>query len=144
MAFKEGYFELLVGAVTMDAYQPVQGRSNQFYFHIIYNIYLGGVVYVVGCTHGYDRQSLHLASRFPRKLPSHNLLGIFPRKFWLAIIATVFMLTSMIILALYMHTNANTLLVKSDLDVTQIMIRLVAGFTEPDKARWFKTFSTGK
>ncbi len=31
MTFQEGYFEVLIGAVTMDAYQPVEGTCD-FYW----------------------------------------------------------------------------------------------------------------
>ncbi len=101
-------------------------------------------MYILDCTHGYDRQSLHLASRYPRQLPSNDVLSTFSKNVWLAIIASIFMLVATIMLAIYMYTVSDSSLVRSNIELSLIVIRLVAGFTEPDQCSWFKTFSAGQ
>ncbi len=96
------------------------------------------------CSHGYDRRSIHLATRFPKQLPSNDLLAVFSTNIWMATLVSLLLLvvTIMIAVNVYMQLDAN--LVRMDLDGTQIIIRLVAGITEPDDGSWFKTYSTGK
>ncbi len=40
MTFKEGYFELLVGSVTMDVFQPVQGEAKATLFIVSLFVYI--------------------------------------------------------------------------------------------------------
>ncbi len=53
------------------------------------------------------------------------------------------MLVTSMTLAVYTYMLSDESRVRIDLDISQIFIRLVAGFTEPDDGTWFKTFSTG-
>ena len=124
----KGYFEFLIGAVTMDAYQPIEG----------------GVVYILDCTHGFDSQSIHIASRFPRPLLSNDILATFPLNVWLAIGISIFLIIVMVLCSMLVYMQTEPSKVRLDLDVLYIIIRLVAGFTEPDDGSWFKTFSTGR
>ena len=120
-------FTMFVGAVTMDVYQEIGGD---------------GVVYSMGCTHGYDRQSLHLASRYPRKLPLNHVLGSFPNNIWLAIIMALFLIIATFIFTVYLYSDIG--LVRSDLDTSSIFLQLVAGFVAaPSHNFCFKTLSTG-
>ncbi len=61
----------------------------------------------------------------------------------MAIFVTVFLLVGIVMLSMYIYMLADSSLVRQDLDISVIFIRLVAGFTEPDDGTWFKTFSTG-
>ncbi len=129
MTFKLGHFEFFIGSVTLDAYRPIQG----------------GTIYLLDSTHGYDRQTLHLATRYPRPLPPNGLVGtVFPFNVWMAIGISLFMIIAMIYSSIVVYMNAKPSIVRLNLDLNQIFIRLVAGFTEPDDGSWFKTYSTGE
>ncbi len=98
---------------------------------------------ILHCTHGYDRQSLHLATRFPKQLPSNNILATFPKNVWIASTVTLFLLVATLIISVHLYMNINPKMVRMNLDGPQMVIRLIAGITEPDDGSWFKTFSTG-
>ncbi len=100
-------------------------------------------MYIVECTHGYDRHSIHLATRFPRQLPSNDLLATFPKNIWMAMMASLLSLIVFIMITIFIYMQINHEMVRMDLDGVQILIRLVAGITEPDDGSWFKTYSTG-
>ncbi len=145
ITFKEGYFTFLIGSTTLNAYQPLTGNENATKQKPLLYVVLakGGIMYILDCTHGYDKQSLHLATRFPGILNSNDLLATFPQNIWMAIVVSLLSLvvTIMITVSVYMRINPN--MVRMNLDGIQIIIRLVAGITEYDDGSWFKTFSTG-
>ena len=70
-------------------------------------------------------------------------MATFPMNIWLAIIASLLLIVVMIIMTIFVYMSVNPEIVRMDLSVSHIIIRLVAGFTEPDDGSWFKTFSTG-
>ncbi len=94
-------------------------------------------------SHGYDHVSLHLATRFPKQLPSTNLLATFSSTIWIAIIVTLLSLVIAIKMIILVYLKIDMRLLRHNLNMTQIFIRLVAGFTEPDYGAWFKRNSTG-
>ena len=96
------------------------------------------------CTHGYHKQSIHIATRFPRVLESNNnLLKIFSRKDWIGIGISLLLFTTFVTASMEMYKSVQPGNVRQGIDFSNIFIRLVAGFTEPDDEKWFKTFSTG-
>ncbi len=127
MTFKRGYFDFFIGSTTLDSYQPITG----------------GVMNIMHCSHGYDRQSIHMTTIFPKQLPSNDLLATFPVNIWMATLVTLFMLVGTITIAINLYVKLDMNLVRTDLDGLHIFLRLVAGITEYDYGHWFKTFSTG-
>ena len=100
-------------------------------------------MYIMDFTHGYDRLSMHLATRFPKQLPAHDLLRLFPTNIWMATAICLLFLVVLITSTVSVYMKVNPTMVRMDLDGVQIVIRLVAGITEPDDGSWFKTYSTG-
>ena len=97
-------------------------------------------------THGYHTSTLHLASRYPTKVAeSSNPFKIFPKRIWLAIFITSALFCLLITNAVFIYEHLNPGLVKADVGVSRIIVRLLAGFTEPDNIGWFsRHFSTGR
>ena len=48
------------------------------------------------------------------------------------------------IIAIYVYQDCNPDIIRPSLGEVQILLRIIAGFTEPDEEKWFKTFSTGR
>ena len=98
---------------------------------------------MMGCTHGYLESSLHLATRYPRKTNANTIEDIFPRSVWIAIGISLILMTITLLVSIWMYDHLNMGLVREGLEPGQIIIRLCAGFTEPDEEGWFNTYSTG-
>ena len=62
----------------------------------------------------------------------------------MAMLITLLLLIVIMMVTVYTYMQINPNMVRMDLDGIQIIIRLVAGLTEPDDGSWFKTYSTGK
>ena len=113
---------------------------------IRYNpVFLGGIVHILDPSQGYHRTNIYLATRFPRVAnKNQNPLSIFAIAIWLAIAIANTLIVILVFNAIMIYKKVNIALVRSDLDTWQIMVRLWAGFTEPDDEVWFRKFSTGK
>ncbi len=86
-----------------------------------------------------------MATRFPRPLSSNSALSaVFPNDVWFAIGFSVGILTIFISIAIQVYETVNPSMVRPNLDISQVLLRLLAGFTEPDDEGYFKTFSTGE
>ena len=127
---RSGHYTFIIGSLTLDVYQTHES----------------GVIYLLDATHGYHKSSLHLATRFPRKAADgSDPFSVFPWKLW----AVIFFSLTLIVLTIFniWLTYSKIIgggLIKENLDVTQIILRLTFGFTEPDDEGWFKGFSTGR
>ena len=125
----DNYHQFFIGSVTLDVYQTLES----------------GIVHVLDPSHGYHRTNIYLATRFPRvDIEIQDPLSIFPKSIWLAIIIGNILLIIMIFNAILIYKKVNKSLVRMDLELSQIMVRLWAGFTEPDDEKWFIKFSTGR
>ena len=124
----EVYFDLYIGSATLDIYQPKAS----------------GVILTVDTTQGYHQKSIHLATRYPKiKDTKSNILKLFPENVWLAFGASMTTLTMAILVTIFVYSLISLSLLRANLGISQVLIRLFAGFTEPDNENWFKTFSTG-
>ena len=122
------YFDILIGAVTFDVYKP---------WH-------GGRMFYVDCTHGYHRKTIHMATRYPRTIDfKNNILNLLPVKIWYAIGASWLSLAIAISVVILVYSRISSTLLRDNLFVSQVLIRLFAGATEPDNEKWFTKFSTG-
>ncbi len=96
------------------------------------------------CTHGYHSMSIHMATRYPNQLSSNTAISsVFPKRIWFAIGFSVGILSIVISIAMQVYEHVEPSMVRLNVDLSQILIRLIAGFTEPDDDEYFKTFSTG-
>ena len=85
-----------------------------------------------------------MATRFPRSLSSNSAISaVFPEEVWFAIGFSVGILAIFISVTIQVYEAVNPSMVRANLDISQILIRLLAGFTEPDDEGYFKTYSTG-
>lgn len=129
MTLSKGHFEFVIGSLTFDLYKQLES----------------GVAYVLDCSQGFHKSTIHLASRYPIQVSEYgNPFIIFPIKLWISIFFAllVFVFVILNIWALYKQINRN--LVKSNLEISQIVIRVSIGFTEPDNEGWFRGYSTGR
>ena len=103
-----------------------------------------GLVYVVEPSHGYHRQSIHLATKFPDILNEvNNPINIFPKAVWLATLMCYFLIILMVNNITIVYSKVNPQMVRKQLAASRIFLRLLTGFTEPDDEGWFKGYSTG-
>ena len=122
------YFDILIGAVTFDVYKP----------------WFGGRMFYIDCTHGYHKKTIHLATRYPRIIDlKSNVLNLLPIKVWYAIGASLPSLAIAISVVILVYARISSTLLRDNLIVSQVLMRLFAGATEPDNENWFTKFSTG-
>ena len=100
-------------------------------------------MYLIDCSHGYDRHSIHLATRFPKRIPFNNILATFPLNIWMANLASLLLLVVFLLISVSLYMSINPDLVRMNLDGFQILLRLVFGITQRDDHAYFETFSTG-
>ena len=123
MTFERGHFEFLIGSVTLDSYQIIET----------------GIIYIIDCTHGYHKTSVHLVSRFPQiNKDGNNPISIFPYQVWFAVLFTLSLLTFCTLNIIYVYAKFQPQLLRSNLEISQVVIRLILGMTEPDFVSWFK------
>ena len=104
-----------------------------------------GLVYAIEPSHGYHRQSVHLATKFPDILNEvNNPINIFPKTVWLATLTCYLLLIIMVNNIIIVYSKVSPQMVKKNLGASQIFLRLLTGFTEPDDEGWFKGYSTGE
>ena len=104
-----------------------------------------GLVYVVEPSHGYHRQSVHLATKFPDILNEvNNPINIFPNTVWLVTLICYFLMIIMVNNIIIVYSKVNRQLVRKQLGASRIFLRLLTGFTEPDDEGWFNEYSTGE
>ena len=129
MNITDTYFDFLIGSVTLDIYQPK----------------MSGIINIVDTTQGYYRKTVHLATRYPRKLDSQtkNILLLFPPKVWMATLMSLYGLSAIIMVAYAIYLNISPALIKANVDPIQVFLRLFAGIAECDNENWFPIFSTG-
>ena len=129
MTFERGYYEFLIGSVTLDSYHSIETS----------------ITYILDCTHGYHKTTVHLASRYPDISDNiNNPLSVFPYKVWIATLFSLTLITICTLNIIYVYDGIKPKNIKSNLEVSQIVLRLSAGFTEPDDEAWFKNYSAGK
>ena len=123
------YYQFFIGSVTLDVYETLES----------------GIVHILDPSHGYHRTNIYLATRFPRVATNNQeLFSIFPKSVWLAVILANALFIIMIFNSVMIYEKVNNTLVRRELEWSQLLVRLVAGFTEPDNENWFTKFSTGK
>lgn len=128
MNMRVGYFEALIGSVTLDIYNPKPG----------------GLMLFVDSTQGYHEKVLHLATKYPGIISSKsNVFSLLPSNVWLATGASITMLAIIIMIIILTYAEISSSLLRPNLDPVQVLMRLFAGFTEPDNENWFIDFSTG-
>lgn len=129
MNVSEVYFDAVIGSATLDIYQT---KSS-------------GFILTVDSTQGYHKKILFLATRYPRiKNDVSNIFTLLPNQVWFATMAAVTSLTIIILVAILVYSNISSTFLKENINVSQVLMRLFAGITEPDNENWFKVFSTGE
>ena len=85
-----------------------------------------------------------MATRYPRQLQSNSsFLKVFSDDIWTALVVSIVSLSLTILTIYFVYDNYNLRLTVAKLDVSQIMIRCIAGITEPDDGAWFETYTAG-
>ena len=129
MTFERGYYELMVGSVTLDSYKIIET----------------GISYIMDCTHGYHKTTVHLATSFPgTSKVVNNPISVFPHQVWLAIAFSLNIFCLCTLNMIYIYGKIRPQLLKANLESTHVMLRLYPGCTEPDQFKWFKDFSAGR
>ena len=129
MFISDKYFDILIGSVTLDIYQPKES----------------GFIYTVDASHGYHRKTVHLATKYPeiRPVERNNILFLFSFNIWIFTLSSVCALSMALMTTIIVYSNISSKLIRNNLSLSQVIMRLFAGITEPDDENWFTTFSTG-
>ena len=103
-----------------------------------------GITYILDCTHGYHKTTVHLTAKYPGLSKNvNNPITVLPYKVWIAIFFSLSIFTLYTLSVINVYERIRPQIVKPNLESSQVVLRLMSGLTEPDDEAWFRNYSSG-